>query len=142
MNSLWCLTNLSPEGTPGEEGGQILPGANLCAGQTLLMPPPALMFSSSVQRNSTLHGWLPQMEPTPPLSLHLSPSPTLPITFTQGEAAEGPDGDPKAKSTALEIVPHDGGNTGWQALNAELSWLWAGISWGNRDSWSPEELGC
>lgn len=79
--------------------------------------------------------------PTPPTGLHLSSNPALPVTFTQGEAAEGPDGDPEAKSTALEIVPHDWGSTGWQALGAELSWLWTGVSWGGRKSYSPGGAG-
>lgn len=70
----------------------------------------------------------------PPLSFRISPSTPLPITFTQGEAAESPNGDPKAKSTAFKIVAHDGGSTGWQAFGAELSWLRAGVSWGGRES--------
>ena len=74
---------------------------------------------------------------TPPPSFHLSPSPSLPITFTQGEAAQSPNGDPKAKSTAFKIVPHDEGSTGWQVLGAELSWLWAGVSWGDKGRYNP-----
>ena len=85
-------------------------------------------------------GWLVVIvgnTPTPPPSLHLSPSPTLPIIFTQGEAAQNPDGDPEAKSTAFKIVPQDAGSTGRQALCAELSWLRSGVSWGDRGSYRP-----
>ena len=100
------------------------------------MSPPALMCSVMCPKKQycTWSVVIDETTPLPPLRLRISPNTTLRITFTKGEAAESPDGDPRAKSTAFEIVPHDGGSTGWQALGAELSGLRAGVSWGSRGS--------
>lgn len=132
---LWLLTNLGPGGTPAEQEGNFPWSQLTCRSDTSHVPSCSdAVLMCPEEQYSACFILVNETTLLTPLSLHILPNPTLLITFTEGKAAESSNGDPKAKFTAFKIVPHDGGNTGWQAFSAELPWLWAGVSWRDRGS--------